>query len=98
MNSNDTNNTHNNENVDNHRICKRCLIREFDEKRYYKELNKYINKLNKADRADDVLYISRLNVCKSCEKLNEGTCMACGCYVELRAAVIGSKCPLKYWR
>ena len=29
---------------------------------------------------------SRLSVCQDCEKLNAGTCMACGCYVELRAA------------
>lgn len=83
--------------MDSKRICKRCLLKEFDEKRYNKELERFINQLDKEVRADDVLYISRLDVCKACEKLNEGTCMACGCFVELRAAVHKSHCPQKLW-
>lgn len=84
-------------NTGNKRICKKCLLKEYDEKRYYDELDQYIRKIDTASRADDVLYITRLDVCKNCDKLLEGTCLACGCYVELRAAAKSARCPLNNW-
>lgn len=79
------------------RICKKCLLREFDQQAYMEKLHDYIVKLDKDVRADDELYEKRLARCKECEKLLEGTCLACGCYVELRAAVRKSRCPYKRW-
>ena len=38
---------------------------------------------------------ARLAVCKACDRLNAGTCNACGCYVELRALTGVSHCPHK---
>ncbi|MBR2950689.1 MAG: hypothetical protein IKC46_12660 [Lachnospiraceae bacterium] len=38
------------------------------------------------------VYEQRLAVCKECDYLEVGTCLACGCYVELRAAVNKNKC------
>ena len=37
------------------------------------------------------------NICKECDKLNAGTCLSCGCYVEIRAAMKQSKCPNRKW-
>ena len=45
----------------------------------------------------DEEYERRLDICKDCDKLNAGTCMSCGCYVEIRAAAKISKCPTKKW-
>lgn len=79
------------------RICKKCLLKEFNEQEYYDKLDKYITGLDAAIRADDELYQSRLTTCKECDKLSEGTCLGCGCFVELRAAVKKSRCPYKKW-
>ncbi len=48
-------------------------------------------------RAPEEEYERRLTLCKDCEKLLQGTCLACGCYVELRAAARGGHCPKKKW-
>lgn len=79
------------------RICKKCLLKEFDYDKYQKDLLKAIEILDKDVKADNELYDNRLNICKQCERLFEGTCKACGCYVELRAAVKKSRCPYKLW-
>lgn len=60
-------------------------------------IEKYKAALKPEDMVSDDEYERRLAVCTSCEKLNEGTCMACGCYVELRAAAVISRCPNKLW-
>lgn len=79
------------------RICKRCLLRELSEQEYREKLEKYIIGLDDEVRAKEQLYEKRLLLCKECEKLSAGTCLTCGCYVELRAAVAGSRCPLEKW-
>ncbi len=45
-------------------------------------IEKYRAAIKEADRVTEEVYESRLAVCQDCEKLNAGTCMACGCYVE----------------
>lgn len=80
------------------RVCTRCLLREMAEADGSVEmLEKYRNALKAADRTPEGAYEERLAICKSCEKLNAGTCMACGCYVELRAAAAAARCPKKKW-
>lgn len=79
------------------RVCRRCLLRELDEKEYQEKLERYIVGLDDSLKAPDALYAQRLGICKECGKLSAGTCLACGCYVELRAAVKGSRCPDKKW-
>ena len=39
----------------------------------------------------------RLSVCKQCDYLNAGMCKACGCYVEMRAAMKARICPYGKW-
>ena len=60
-------------------------------------IEKYKGVLKPEDMTSDEEYEKRLSVCQQCEKLNAGTCMACGCYVELRAAAKISRCPNKKW-
>ena len=80
------------------RICYQCLIREIAEDDYYSEnIEKYILALKASDRASDELYEERLSTCKQCDKLLSGTCQACGCYVEIRAAMNIARCPKKKW-
>lgn len=79
------------------RVCKRCLLKEADEQAYYEKLDKLLKLMDEDIKAGTELYEKRLAACKECEKLSEGTCLACGCYVELRAAVGKNKCPYKYW-
>ena len=45
-------------------------------------------------RTPDALYETRLACCRDCEALQNGTCMQCGCYVEMRAARSDMHCPL----
>ena len=79
------------------RICKRCLLRDFDPKAYKETIEDYINRIKASDRTPEELYRERLNICTECDKLNQGTCQSCGCYVELRAASVNAGCPKKKW-
>ncbi len=79
------------------RICKKCLLRDFDEAAYEEQIRRFIEKLSPGDRVSHEEYEKRLLVCQSCESLVTGTCMKCGCYVELRAAGKNSRCPAKKW-
>ena len=77
-------------------ICKKCLLREMAEADA-KMIETYKEAIKKEDQVSESEYERRLTVCKTCELLNAGTCGACGCYVELRAAAAVSKCPYKKW-
>lgn len=78
------------------KICKRCLLREMAEADQAM-IEKYKAAIKGEDQVSIEEYERRLMVCKECEKLNAGTCAACGCYVELRAAAKVSHCPHKKW-
>lgn len=60
-------------------------------------IEKYRDAIKVADRVTEENYERRLAVCRECDRLNAGTCMACGCYVELRAVAKVSRCPKKKW-
>ena len=77
-------------------ICKKCLLREMAEADQ-KMIEKYIAAIREDDRVSEDIYETRLSCCKNCDKLNQGTCIACGRYVELRALSLHSKCPDKWW-
>ncbi len=76
--------------------CKRCLLREMAEADAA-NIEKYKSAIKPADRAAPDIYEERLGVCKQCDRLNAGTCNACGCYVELRALYKDGRCPYKQW-
>ena len=77
------------------KICRRCLLQEMaDENDYYQSVVRYRATLPAQKRTPDDAYAARLARCKACDQLNAGTCMQCGCYVEMRAARTDMHCPL----
>lgn len=77
--------------------CLKCLLRELDEEAYLKQLHRYIVQLDADVKTAQQVYEKRLAACKQCDYLEAGTCLACGCYVELRAAVKKNRCPYHRW-
>ena len=78
------------------RICKKCLLRDMAEADKGM-IEKYLAAIKQQDRVSAEEYERRLAICKECDRLNSGTCAACGCYVELRAAGTVGHCPYKKW-
>ncbi len=85
------------ENKEKKRHCLQCLLREMDKNAYMENLYDYINRLEEDIKTDKALYEERLTVCKSCNYLSDGMCKACGCYVELRAAIKSNACSYGKW-
>lgn len=79
------------------RICKRCLLTDLNQNKEKDMVYQYISELSKKEKASDKLFQERLGICRTCEYLQEYTCQACGCFVEVRAAVNKQKCPYKRW-
>lgn len=77
--------------------CKRCLLREYDETDYREKIERVLKLMSEKEKVPAELYEKRLQVCGQCEKLVQGTCLSCGCYVELRAAGKMGSCPYRYW-
>lgn len=75
------------------RICKKCLLRDMEEKEYFANMYAYIDNLSKEDKVSEAEYQSRLELCRNCENLISGMCRICGCYVEMRAAMKIRHCP-----
>ena len=57
------------------------------------DIQQHLAKIPAEEKVDEAVYRQRLDSCKQCEYLVSGTCLKCGCYVELRAAFVGQKCP-----
>ena len=49
--------------------------------------------------ADEQVFNKRLNICSSCDKFSKLThqCKECGCFMNLKAKLLHSKCPLDKW-
>ena len=78
-------------------VCKAC---QYTSEIHKQTIEKELEKLKKGTipMADDALYEKRLKACSDCKHLDiSGTCMMCGCYVMLRAALKNNKCPEKHW-
>ena len=75
--------------------CKRCLIRDLDEKAEFENMFTYIAQLDEEIKTDPLTYETRLSTCKTCLSLVNGMCKHCGCFVEMRAAIITNCCPNK---
>lgn len=77
--------------------CRKCLTRDMDQAEYFKNLHEYIANLEEDSKAAVCVYEERLSVCRECERLMDGMCNACGCYVELRAVIDRNRCPYQKW-
>lgn len=78
--------------------CIRCLLEELDPARYREDIERLLQLMDRKEKTPDAEYRRRLSVCMECEYLSQGTCNACGCYVELRAAKKNGRCPYKKWQ
>ena len=63
------------------------------EKELHEIIRDRISAMPEEQRADGETVDARLAICKACDHLMSGTCALCGCYVELRAAKRGQRCP-----
>lgn len=79
------------------RHCLKCLLREMDQNAYFQNLHDYIMNLDEDIKVSPELYEERLGICKDCDYLAEGMCRACGCFVELRAAIRNNGCSYNKW-
>lgn len=77
-------------------LCRRCLLRDLAEANM-DEVVHFYERLSPQYRVSQAEYEARLTRCRQCSYLQTGTCMQCGCYVEVRAAQQKTKCPLRYW-
>ena len=76
-------------------LCRRCLLREYAEgKKLYELIREYIEAIPEDARAEESAYQARLARCRACDWLANGMCRQCGCYVEVRAAKRGQRCPV----
>ncbi len=80
-----------------HGHCVRCLLQDFDQETYVSRFLKVIRLMKPHERASEEVIAGRLQICRECDRLEMGTCLACGCYVELRSALKNGKCPYKKW-
>lgn len=79
------------------RFCRKCLTRDMDKAEYFENLHTYIANLDEELKVCGPLYEERLSLCKECDLLMDGMCRACGCFVELRAAMKKNACPYGKW-
>jgi len=80
------------------RYCRKCLLQDkaADARA---DFDRYLDAIHPEDKAEESLYMERLEVCRSCKFLGtDATCAACGCYVEFRAILARGKCPKSYWK
>lgn len=75
------------------RLCKKCLLAEIDVDGVYASIAELLKLMPPEKKASDDIYENRLELCRKCDFLNEGTCGKCGCFVELRAAKKDMHCP-----
>lgn len=79
------------------KICTRCLLKDFSREQYEKIVVEGIRALPAEDLVSEEIESVRLGYCRQCDKINQGTCLACGCFVEIRAAAKKGRCPYKKW-
>ena len=74
--------------------CRRCLLAQMETERpLFQLLTEWLAEIAPENRADAAVYEARLSDCRQCDWLHSGLCARCGCYVELRAAIAGARCP-----
>lgn len=80
------------------RPCRKCLTADMDQEEYFRNLHAYVANLDSDIKVSRPVYEERLLYCKNCDLLLDGMCRACGCFVELRAALRKNACPYDKWK
>ena len=74
--------------------CRRCLLEDISgQEDVLRKIRESVAALPAWDRAEAQVMQARLEACRMCPHLDQGTCGRCGCYVELRAALKQGRCP-----
>lgn len=76
--------------------CRKCLLNQ-DSGALYQSIQELIAALPPEEKADPAEYRRRLAVCEGCEKLQNGMCLSCGCFVQVRGAKKKESCPWGKW-
>lgn len=76
--------------------CRKCLLNQ-DSGELYQSIQELIDALPPAQKAAQEVYRRRLAVCQDCQKLQNGMCLSCGCFVQVRAAKSKESCPWGKW-
>lgn len=82
-------------------VCRRCLLADMEsEQPLARLIQSYVDSLLPEQRAGETVYRERLARCSACDRLQNGMCVLCGCYVEARAAKASQRCPdrIDRWR
>lgn len=79
------------------RYCRKCELAKQYGGGLEEYLLRYLAQLTPEEQAEDVTYARRLACCGKCTWYMEHMCRACGCYVQLRAAVKEQNCPYGKW-
>ena len=76
----------------------RCTLKDVPDGAALKQrIDEWIAALPAERRAEENIVNARLNACRACRWLADGTCGMCGCYVEFRAAQKTQRCPEGKW-
>lgn len=75
------------------KYCRRCLLADIDFDGVYRQVQDLVSAIPVDLKSDETLYALRLQTCRTCDKLQNGICAECGCFVELRAATKKNYCP-----
>lgn len=78
-------------------VCRRCLLEEMNDEDAKRVVRDYLETMNPNEKTEEKTYRERLQMCRECDRLINGTCLECGCYVEIRAALKKADCPHKKW-
>ena len=72
----------------------RCLLFEAGQTDMARTVAEYVAGLDEVIRTPEDVYQERLDICRECPELMNGTCRLCGCYVETRTAKKSQQCPM----
>ena len=74
--------------------CRKCLIADLPRgEKLQKILQERLEQIPEEEKVSPAEYAARMEACRTCGELHEGTCALCGCYVELRLARRARQCP-----
>ncbi len=78
-------------------LCPKCLEIPVGERELAEVLDRYLEEMDPEVRVPPAVYEARLSVCADCPRRVGYTCLACGCYVQARAAKRAAACPEEHW-
>ena len=78
--------------------CKRCAAKTVLSEEDIQKMIDEVRAMRGVRLMGDEAYEKRLAVCGECDKFMYGsTCSVCGCVMQVRAMLIGGRCPKKKW-